>query len=137
MAQVARNLTDAFDGFLRDKRYLIHDRSPLFTTELARILAAAGVKEIKLPPRSPNLSPHAERFVRSIKSECLSRMIFFGERQLRCAVEQFIAHYHGERTHQGLGNQLIQPGESVGKAEGEIRCDERLGGLLRYYHRAA
>ena len=64
-------------------------------------------------------------------------MIFFGERQLRRATEQFIAHYHAERNHQGLDNELIQPGESVGKAEGEIRCRERLGGLLRYYHRAA
>ena len=137
MAQVARNLTDAVDGFLRDKRYLIHDRSPLFTREFAAILKAAGVKTINLPPRSPNLSPHAERFVRSIESECLAKMIFFGERQLRRAVEQSVAHYHGERNHQGLGNPLIQPGESVGKAEGEIRCCERLGGLLRYYHRAA
>jgi len=137
MAQVARNLTDAFDGFLRDKRYLIHDRSPVFTKEFIAILKAAGVKTIKLPPRSPNLSPHAERFVRSIKSECLAKMIFFSESQLRRAVEQFIAHYHGERNHQGLGNQLIQPEESVGKAEGEIGCRERLGGLLRYYYRAA
>ena len=75
--------------------------------------------------------------MRSIKSECLAKMIFFGESHLRRAVEQFVAHYHGERNHQGLGNQLIQPEESVGKAEGEIRCSERLGGLLRYYHRAA
>ena len=137
MAQVARNLTDAFDGFLRAKRYLIHDRSPVFTRQFKEILKTAGVKTIKLPPRSPNLNPHAERFVRSIKSECLGKMIFFGERQLRCAVEQFIAHYHGERNHQGLDNQLIAPGESVGRAEGDIRCRERLGGLLRYYHRAA
>ena len=137
MAQVARNLTDVVDGFLRDKRYLIHDRSPLFTSVFAEILKAAGVKVVKLPPRSPDLNPHAERFVRSIKCECLAKMIFFGESHLRRAIEQFVAHYHGERNHQGLGNQLIQPGESVGKAEGEIRCRERLGGLLRYYHRAA
>jgi len=137
MAQVARNLTDAVDGFLRNKRYLIHDRSPLFTSVFAEILKAAGVKVVKLPPRSPDLNPHAERLVRSIKSECLAKMIFFGESHLRRAVEQFVAHYHGERNHQGLGNQLIQPEESVGKAEGEIRCSERLGGLLRYYHRAA
>ena len=137
MAQVARNPTDGVEGFLRSKRYLIHDRSPLFTREFTAILKAAGVKTIKLPPRSPNLAPHAERFVRSIRSECLSRMIFFGERQLRRAVEQFITHYHGERNHQGLDNELIEPGESVGRAEGDIRSRERLGGLLRYYHRAA
>jgi len=137
MEQVARNLTDAFDGFLRDKRYLIHDRSPVFTGGFAEILKAAGVKVVKLPPRSPNLSPHAERFVRSIKSECLDKMIFFGERQLRCAITEFMAHYHGERNHQGLGNELIVAEECVGATEGEIRCRERLGGLLRYYHRAA
>ena len=137
MEQVARNLTDAFDGFLQGKRYLIHDGSPLFTKGFAEILKAAGVKVIKLPPRSPNLNPHAERFVRSIKSECLDKMIFFGERPLRRAVEQFVAHYHGERNHQGLGNELIAGEESVGQTEGEIVCHERLRGLLRYYHRAA
>ena len=94
-------------------------------------------KALKLPPMSPDLNPHAERFVRSIKSECLAKMIFFGERQLRRAVSQFVVHCRGERNHQGLGNDLIEPGESVGKAEGEIRCRQRLGGLLRYYHRAA
>ena len=137
MSQVARNLTDPFDGFLRVKRYLIHDRSPLFTKEFIAILKAAGVKTIKLPPRSPNLCPHAERFVRSIKSECLAKMIFFGEKQLRRAIEHFIAHYHAERNHQGVGNRLLEPGESVGRGDGEVRCRERLGGLLRYYHRAA
>jgi len=137
MSQVAQNLTDPFDGFLRGKRYLIHDRSPVFTKEFVAILKAAGVKTIKLPPRSPNLSPHAERFVRSIKSECLAKMIFFGEKQLRRAIEHFIAHYHAERNHQCVGNRLLEPGESVGRGDGEVRCRERLGGLLRYYHRAA
>ena len=122
MEQAARNLTDALEGFLQGKRYLIHDRSPLFTKGFAGILKAAGVKVIKLPPRSPNLNPHAERFVRSIKSECLDKMIFFGQRQLRRAIEQFVAHYHGERNHQGLDNKLIVANESVGKTEGEIRC---------------
>jgi len=137
MEQAARNLTDAFDGFLRGKRYLIHDRSPLFTSGFAEILKTAGVKVVKLPPMSPDLNPHAERFVRSIKSECLAKMISFGENHLRRAIEQFVAHYHGERNHQGLGNELIVAEGSAGKKEGEIRCRERLGGLLRYYHRAA
>ena len=137
MAQVARNWTDPLEGFLRDKRYLIHDRSPVFTWQFKETLQAASLKTIRLPPRSPDLNPHAERFVRSIKSECLAKMIFFGERQLRLAVAQFVVHYHGERNHQGLGNNLIQPGESVGQTAGEIRCRERMGGLLRYYHRAA
>ena len=137
MEQIARNLTDAFEGFLRGKRYLIHDRSPLFTSGFTEILKAAGVKVVKLPPMSPNLNPHAERFVRSIKSECLAKMIFFGEKQLRRAIDEFMIHYHGERNHQGLGNELIVSEESAGKTEGEICCRERLGGLLRYYHRAA
>ena len=137
MAQVARNLTDAFEGFLRGKRYLIHDRSPLFTSGFAEILKTAGVKVIKLPPRSPNLNPHAERFVRSIKSECLDKMVFFSPKHLRRAIEQFVAHYHGERNHQGLDNALIVREEAIATTEGEICCRERLGGLLRYYHRAA
>jgi putative transposase len=137
MAQVARNLTDSLEGFLRGKRYLIHDRCPLFTKEFAAILKAAGVETIKLPPHSPNLSPHAERFVRSIKSECLAKMIFFGEKQLRRATEQFIVHYHAERNHQGVGNRLLEPGKPSGRRDGEVCCRERLGGLPRYYHRAA
>ena len=137
MEQAARNLTDAFDGFLRGKRYLIHDRSPLFTSGFSEILKTAGVKVVKLPPMSPDLNSHAERFVRSIKSECLAKMIFFGESHLRRAIEQFVAHYHGERNHQGLDNELIVAEGSAGKTEGDICCRERLGGLLRYYHRAA
>ncbi len=137
MERVARTLTDALDGFLRGKRYLIHDRSPLFTSGFAEILKAAGVEVIKLPPRSPNLNAYAERFVRSIKSECLGKMVFFSQRQLRHAIEQFVAHYHGERNHQGLGNELIVAEDSVGQDDGDVRCRERLGGLLRYYHRAA
>ena len=88
------------------------------------------MKTIKLPPRSPNLSPHAERFVKSIKSECLAKMIFFREKQLRRAIEHFIAHYHAERNHQGVGNRLLEPGESVGSGDGEVRCRRALGGLL-------
>jgi hypothetical protein len=95
------------------------------------------VKTIKLPPRSPNLNPHAEGFVRSVKSECLAKMILFSERQLRHTVEQYMAHYQNKQYHQGVGNQLLEPEGSVGKAVGEVRCRERLGGLLRYYHRAA
>lgn len=137
MEQVVRDLADASDGSLRDKRYLIHDRSWVFTRGFAEIRKAAGVNVIKLPPRSPNLSLHAERFVRSIKSECLDKMIFVGERHLRHVVSEFMVHYHEERNHQGLGNELIVPEKGVGATKGEVCCRERLGGLLRYYHRAA
>ena len=91
MTQIARNLTDDGDGFLVGKEYLIHDRDPLFTQEFQETLAAAGVKTVRLPPRSPNLNAHAERFVRSIKESCLDRMILFGERSLRRAVQARIS----------------------------------------------
>jgi transposase InsO family protein len=137
MKQVARNLIDCEDGVLNGKRYLIMDRDTKFTDKFRWILEGEGVEAVRLPPRSPNLNPHIERFIRSIKDESLSRMIFFGENMLRNAVRQFLAYYHGERNHQGLGNQLIDPGEEVGQSQGEIQCRERLGGLLRYYYRDA
>ena len=136
MEQVARNLTDGFDGFLLGKRYLVHDRDPLFTDGFDDILGSAGVETVKLPPRSPNLNPHAERFVLSIKTECLDRLMLFSERQLQRACSEFVAHYHRERPHQGLGNRLID--DSARAADhGEVVCDERLGGLLKHYRRAA
>jgi transposase InsO family protein len=137
MSQVGRNLTDAIDGILNGKRYLIHDRDPLFTAEFVAILAASGVESVKLPPRSPNLNAHAERFVRTIKEACLDRMILFGEGALRTTVENFVAHYHSERNHQGLGNRLIRPDLAHVDNDGLIQCRERLGGMLKYYYRAA
>ena len=104
MKQMARNLTDAIDGFLRDTRFLIHDRDPLFSASFRATLGAVGVETVKLPARSPNLNAYAERFVRSIKSECLSRMIPLGENHLRASIRAFVAHYHLERNHQGLDN---------------------------------
>jgi putative transposase len=104
MNQVGRNLTDAVDGLLKGKRYLIHDRDPLFTAEFLSMLAEAGVASVKLPPRSPNLNAYAERFVRTIKESCLERMILFGEGAVRKATADFLTHYHSERNHQGLDN---------------------------------
>ena len=137
MTQVARNLTDAIDGFLRQTRFLIHDRDPLFSESFRTTLRAVGVKTVKLPAKSPNLNAYAERFVRSIKSECLSRMIPLGENHLRASVRAFVAHYHLERNHQGLDNELIRPAKDRRGIEGSIRCRERLGGMLRYYYRDA
>ena len=100
------------------------------------ILEGAGVKSVRLPPRSPNLNAFAERFVRTIKEECLDRMILIGEGSLRRAVDQFCEHYHRERNHQGLENKIIEPEfGSAGRFEGKVQCRERLGGLLRYYYR--
>ena len=137
MSQVARNLSDATEGFLVGKRYLIHDRDPLFTAEFLETVDTSGVKSLKLPPRSPNLNAHAERFVRTIKESCLDRMILFGEGSLRRAIQQFVMHYHRERNHQGLGNRLIMPEESTVSNTGTIQCRQRLGGMLNYYYHQA
>ncbi len=137
MAQIARNLTDCCDGFLLDKRYLIHDRDPLFTEHFRGILKTTNVKSLRLPPKSPNLNAFAERFVLSIKSECLNRMIFFSEAQLRHAVREYVAHYHLERNHQGVGNKLLKA-KPAANSDGDIVCHQRLGGMLKYYsHEAA
>lgn len=136
MSQIARNLLDDADGLLAKKRYLIHDRDPLFTSEFLDMLATEGVASVKLPPRSPNLNAYAERFVRTIKESCLEQVILFGEDSLRTAIREFTAHYHWERNHQGLENRLIQMHEE-GAAGGAVLRRERLGGLLNYYYRAA
>ena len=136
MSQIARNLTDAVDGFLLGKRWLLHDRDPLYTSEFAQILQTVGVKSLKLSPRSPNLNAYAERFVRTIKESCLDRMILFGEASLRHTISEFLAHYHFERNHQGLGNRLIDPRSQI-NTSGFVNCRERLGGMLKFYTRAA
>jgi transposase InsO family protein len=137
MTQIGRNLTDCVDGLLRGKRYLIHDRDPLFTAEFLNLLAASGVASVRLPPRSPNLNAHAERFVRSIKESCLNRMILFGEASVRKATAEFLEHYHRERNHEGLDNRLISPDRLDRTAQGDVARRERLGGLLKYYYRVA
>ncbi len=135
MAQVARNLTDAVDGFLKGQRFVICDRDSCFTAQFRSILEDAGVKVVRTPRQAPNCNAYTERFVLSIKSECLGRMILFGESSLRRAVAEYLAHYHAERAHQGLGNERIACGAVA--AVGEVRCRERLGGILKSYYRAA
>ena len=137
MIQIARNLTDPFDGFLLEQRYLLMDRDTKFCHSFRRMLKDEGIEPVLLPPRSPDLNAYIERFMRSLKSECLSRMIFFGENSLRRAVTSYLEHYHTERNHQGLDNELIEPGEEVNLVAGKIECRERLGGLLNYYYREA
>jgi transposase InsO family protein len=134
MNQIGRNLTDSMDGILNGKRYLIHDRDPLFTGEFLETITSVGVESVKLPPRSPNLNAYAGRFVRSIKESCLDRMIFFGEGALRKGIDEFVMHYHGERNHQGLGNRLIVPDEGEAGYRGAVLRRERLGGMLNYYY---
>ena len=137
MLQAARNLSDAEEGFLRGKKYLLMDRDTKFSEAFRVTLEQTGVEAVRLPPRSPNLNPNIERFMRSVKDECLDRMIFFGEKAVQTAVVAFLAHYHAERNHQGLDNRLIEPGEELGDTTGEVACRERLGGMLRYYYRKA
>ena len=137
MKQIAKNLTDCVDGFLNGKRYLLLDRDDKFCPSFKEILENAGVNLVLLPPKSPNLNAHLERFFGSLKSECIERRIFFSEQSLRTAIGQFVLHFHSERNHQGLGNRIIDPGKEVGGRGGELLCQERLGGLLRYYHRKA
>jgi len=136
LSQVGRNATDAVDGILNGKRFLIHARDPLFTAEFQSILKNGGVDWVKLPPRSPNLNAYAGRFVRSIKESCLNRLILFGEQWLRRAIREFVTHYHQERNHQGLSNRLIVP-SSNWQTSGSVCRRERLGGMLNYYYRSA
>ena len=137
MKQVARELTNHEDGFLNGKRYLIMDRDTKFCQTFRAFLKNEGVKSIRLPPRAPNMNAHIERYFGSLKSECLQRLILFGERSVRNAVREYLAHYHNERCHQGLGNQLIVPMAHPPDTGNEIETTERLGGLLRSYRRAA
>jgi transposase InsO family protein len=137
MSQIARNLTDAVDGFFAGKRYLVHDRDPLYTKDFLAILADSGIESVKLPPRSPNLNAYAERFVRTIKEDCLEQMILFGEESLRNSIREFVAHYHLERNHQGLDNRLIIAADTIVPTAGTVRKRQRLGGVLYYYYREA
>jgi putative transposase len=137
MTQIARNITAVSDGFLRDKRYLLLDRDTKYSDAFRGILVREGIEVIRLPPRSPNLNAFAERFVRSIKEECLNRMIFVGQASLRHAITQYLTHYHFERNHQGLENRLLKPCRTVGEPHAPVKRRERLGGMLSDYHREA
>ncbi len=136
MTQVARNLTDARDGFLRGGQYLILDRDPLYSAAFRRLLRTSGVKPLVLPAWSPNLNAFAERFVGSAKSECLERIVPLGEGHLRAAVRAFVQHSHEERPHQGLDNEFIAP-KTISIGTGPVTCLARLGGLLKFYYRKA
>jgi putative transposase len=135
--QAIRNLIDLDKGFLKDKRYLLMDRDAKYSEAFRFMLKGTDVEPVRLPPRSPNMNSHIERFMRSLKEESLERLILFGEKSLRNVVAEYLIHFHTERNHQGLENRIIQPGVEAGKLQGEIECRSRLGGMLRYYHREA
>jgi transposase InsO family protein len=138
MMQVARHVTMEEWGLLSPGQYLIHDRDTKFCAAFQQIIDDAGVERVVLPPRSPNLNAYAERWVRSVKDEALSRLILFGEASLRHALHEYVEHYHHERNHQGKENVLLFPTSSQEtERDGPIQCRERLGGLLKYYEREA
>lgn len=137
MREIARNLTDAEDGFLAEMRYLILDRDPLYTMGFREMLGDCAVTCLRLPARSPNLNAFAERWVRSIREECLDRIVPLSEAHLRNAVREYVAHYNLERPHRGLGNELVFPRDGPVRTEGPVCRSERLGGLLNSYDRKA
>ncbi len=136
MKTVARRLVDAVDGFALGKAHLIIDRDTKYCEDFRAVLESAGVKTVLCPPRVPQCNAYAERFVRSIKGECLSRLVFLSEGHLRKTISIFVDHYRYRRNHQGIGNKLIEPPKSL-PTVGTIRCKKELGGMLNYYYREA
>jgi putative transposase len=136
MKQIARNVTMEGCGILRDCRYLLHDRDTK-SRSFQAIISSGRVEPLALPARSPNLNAYAERWVRSVKEKCLSKVILFGERTLRRALSEYVEHHHAERNHQGKDNLLLFSRDTDVSPEGAVQCRERLGGLLRYYHQEA
>jgi len=137
MQQIARNVTMEGWGFLGNCRYLLHDRDAKYTESFRTIIKAGGVEPVALPARSPNLNAYSERWVRSVKEECLAKLILFGERSLRRALQNYLAHHHEERNRQGKNNVLLFPQVRASRHADPVQCREGFGGLLRYYHREA
>ena len=139
MKRIARNLTMVGDGFLNGCRHLLHDRDTKFSAAFCAILRSAGVEPLALPPRSPNLNAHLERWYRSVKEECLSKLLLFGEASLRHVLLKYALHYHEERNHQGKDSVNLFPvaEDRIGTSSRKIRTRERIGGLLKFYHREA
>jgi transposase InsO family protein len=139
MKQMARNVTMDEWGFIQGCEYLLHDRDTKYCESFRRTVKSAHVEPLRLPARSPNLNAYAERWVKSVKDECLSKFILFGEASLRRALDAYVNHYHTERTHQGKGNVVLFPSAPMkaGNLNGAVRCREGLGGLLKYYYREA
>jgi transposase InsO family protein len=135
MVQLARALTDPIEGFLRGKRYLIVDRDPLYTRAFRELLKSSRTTVLNLPPEAYVMNTYAERFVRTIRSECLDHLVLFGERSLVKAVREFEKHYNNERNHQAVENRIIRPDPQVFAGQGAVHCVEHLGGLLKFYRR--
>jgi putative transposase len=137
MMQMARNFTDAEEPFLRHTRLLIMDRDAKYSAAFRAALTRERIEPVRLPPRSPNLNAYAERFVRSVKTECTGRMVFFSRSSLERALTHYVAHYHEERNHQGLQNRLLKCSDGPINLYGRVERRDRLGGMLNFYHREA
>ena len=132
-----QNATDESSGGLRGLRYLLHDRDTKFCSVFLDVLRSSGIQPLALPPRSPNLNAFAERWVGSVRQECLSKLILFGETSLRRALTEYIDHHHFERNHQGKGNLLLIPSPDVAPKCRTVHRRDRMGGLLKFYSRVA
>ena len=139
MMQIARNVTMDEWGFLENCKYLIHDRDTKFTDSFRTIVKSSHVEPLKLPVRSPNLNAYAECWVKSVKDECLSKLIIFSESFLKRVLREYLKHYHQECNHQDKNNVLLFPlsRQSAPSSNRSVHCRERLGGLFKYYHREA
>jgi hypothetical protein len=126
-------------GLVAPGRYLVDDRDRKFCASFRQIVETGGITTLRLPARSPNLNAYADRWVGSVKEECLSKLILFGEGSLRRELHNYVAHYHKERNHQGKENLLLfrVPTREISSEQGVVRCRERLGALLKYYQREA
>jgi len=136
MAQQGRNLCDCDHGFLKDCRYLIHDREPTFRHCLDPILRDSGITPKITPVKSPNLNAFAERFVGSVRRDCLDHTPIFSEKPLRYVLREYCAWYNQERPHQGLSGAYIDKHEP-GHEDGVVTTRFRLGRLLPHFYRAA
>jgi len=136
VTQITRNVTSC-DEPMANARYLIHDRDPKYCSKFRNLLKSSGIEPLKLPARSPNLNAFAERWVRSIKDECISQLVLFGEKSLRHVLKEYMAHYHAERNHQGIENVIPFPDDRIEQTAGEVNKSSRLGGLLNFYYRKA
>ena len=139
MAKIARNVTMEGVGFLAGMKYLLHDRDTKFSERFRRLIRDGGVWPVALPARSPNLNAFIERWIRTVKDECLGKLIFFGRASVERALKAYVEHYHAERNYQGIGNVIPTPraADGVGRKEGRIVRRRSLGGLFSFYVRRA
>ena len=134
--QCLRSVSSESDALLQRGRILVCDRDPKWSRAVEQRLSTAGVRVLRTPPGAPNCNAHAERFVRSVKEECLHRVVPLGESHLRRTLREFVTHYHRERNHQGLANELID-GPAAERWSGAVHRRQRVGGILSYYYRSA